>query len=239
MKRYFLVLILLNGIALAQDNPAKQLNATPGYSLTDTNRNFNIRERLVQLAMNNPAYEVSDRLTNIAQYQLRQAKGSWLGLLSGQSYANEYTIFPNSVPSNYVGYYPKYNFGLTLPFDVFSRIPNNVKIARENYMIAQANKNDKFRQIKADVLTKYEDYLLAKEKLELQIEITQDAYTNFKLAEDNFKKNVIKVEVYNVAYRTWIAEQISKLDLQRNFNVSKIDLEKIIGIKLDDVLKQN
>ncbi|MBS1948959.1 MAG: TolC family protein [Bacteroidetes bacterium] len=239
MKKYFLACVLLNGLAHGQVSSPKQYSVAPGYSLTDTSKNFNIKERLVQLALNNPAYEVTDRLTNVARYQIKLAKSSWFTSISAQYNANEYTLFPKTTSSSNPIYYPRYNFGVGLPFDIFTRVPNNVKIARENYLIAEANKNDKFRQIKADVLTKYEDYLLSKQKLELQIAIAQDAYTSYILAEDNFKKNIIKADDLTKAYRNWVSEQVAKLDLQRNLNVAKIDLEKIIGVKLDDVLKEN
>ncbi|HVM89341.1 MAG TPA: TolC family protein [Puia sp.] len=240
MKKYFLVLFLFNGLVHAQVTPPRQYNATSGYNLTDTSRNFNIKERLVQLALNNPNYEVNDRLTNVAEYQLRLAKGGWLAAISAQGNLNEFTIeqFTGSSSSNQV-FYPRYNFGITLPFDIISRNSNNVRIARENYLIAQANKNSKFREIKADVLTKYEDYLLAKQKLELQLEISQDAYNNYQVAVESFRTGSIKVDDLNKSYRIWVTEQVTKLELQRNLNVSKIDLEKIIGVKLDDVLKEN
>jgi outer membrane protein TolC len=244
MKKIFVLLLIVSEFAYSQITPPKHYNATSNYSLTDTVKNFNIRERLVQLAMNNPAYEISDRLTNIAMYQVRLAKGNWLNVLSAQGNINEFTINPKAAGTTTSGsynpiYYPKYNFGLSIPFDIITRNSNNVKIAKENYLIAQAQKNDKFRQIKAEVLTKYEDYLLAKQKMELQIQIAQDAYTNYQIAEDSYKKNIIKEEDYTKAYRSWVGEQVLKLDLQRSLNVSKIDLERIIGVKLDDVLKEN
>ena len=114
-----------------------------------------------------------------------------------------------------------------------------MKIARENYLIAQATKNDKFRELKALVLTRYEDYLLARQKIEFQIQITQEAYDNYKIAEDGYRRNLIKADDYSKAYRNWVTEQITKLDLQRNLNVTKIEVERVIGVKLDDVLKEN
>lgn len=251
MKQLLVFSFFFSNLAYSQTTPPKQYSSRSTYSLTDTVKNSDIRERLIQLALNNPAYEVSDRLTNVAYYQLHLAKGNWLSTISAQGNINEYTINPSSAGYTTIttgttvskianqSYYPKYNFGLSLPFDIFTRNINNVKIARENYLIAQANKNDKFRQIKADVLTKYEDYLLAKQKLELQIQMTQDAYTNYQIAERDYRLNVIKAEDYSKAYKNWAGEQVTKLDLQRNLNVTKIDLEKIIGVKLEDVLREN
>ena len=72
--------------------------------------------------------------------------------------------------------YPRYNIGASIGLDIFWRIPNNVKIARVNVAIAQAQKNDRFRLIKAEVLTKYEDYLMDKQLLDFQVQVTQDEY---------------------------------------------------------------
>ena len=244
MKKTLIFLLILSNLAHSQVNPPKQYNARSNYNFTDTVKGgFDIRERLVQLAMNNPAYEISDRQVNIAEYQVRLAKGTWLSAISAQGNINEFSINKSAAGStNGVSnpiYYPKYNFGISIPFDIISRNGNNVRIARENYLIAQANKNDKFRQIKADVLTKYEDYLLAKQKVGLQIEITQDAYTSYQLAERDYRQNVMKADDYSKYYKLWVGEQVTKLDLQRNLNVAKIDLEKIIGIRLEDVLREN
>ncbi len=236
MRKVLILFLFSSSIAYGQVNPPKY-NATSTYSLTDTIRNFNIRERLVQLAMNNPSYEITDRLSTVAAYMIRIAKGNWLSTISGQYNANEFTLFPSKSPSAI--YYPKYNFGLSLPFDIFIKNSNNVKIARENYLIALATKNNKFRELKALVLTRYEDYLLARQKIEFQIQITQEAYDNYKIAEDGYRRNLIKADDYSKAYRNWVTEQITKLDLQRNLNVTKIEVERVIGVKLDDVLKEN
>jgi len=245
MRKVLVLFLFSSGIAYGQVNPPKY-NATSTYSLTDTIRNFNIRERLVQLAMNNPAYEITDRLATVALYHIRIAKSAWLSTLVAQGNINEFTINPKSAQGGSTSsttyynpsIYPKYNFGLTLPFDFFTKNTNNVKIARENYLMAQATKNDKFREIKAMVLTRYEDYLLARQKFEFQIQIAQDAYTNYQIAQDAYKKNTVKEDELNKAYRNWITEQLARLELQRNLNVSKIDIERLIGVKLDDVLKE-
>ena len=228
----------------AQVTQPKKIGIIAGSNYKDTLKNVDVRERLVQLAMNNPNYEISDRLTYIALYQLRLAKGSWLSALSAQGNVNEFTVnelfgSTNPAVSTNITIYPKYNLGLSIPFDLFNRNSNNVKIARENLYIAQAQKNERFREIKADVLTKYEDYLLIKQKLELQSQITTDAYTNYQIAERDYRLNVIKAEDLSRAYKNWVGEQVFKLSIQRDLNVSKIDLEKVIGVKFEDVFREN
>ncbi|MBS1668650.1 MAG: TolC family protein [Bacteroidetes bacterium] len=245
MKLCLMLLLFLSYNLLdAQVTQPKKIGIVAGSNYKDTLKNVDVRERLVQLAMNNPNYEVSDRLTYIALYQLRLAKGSWLSALSAQGNMNEFTVNElvgagNATTSSFVNFYPKYNLGLTISFDLFNRNSNNVKIARQNLYIAQAQKNERFREIKADVLTKYEDYLLIKQKLELQSQITTDAYTNYQIAERDYRLNVIKAEELSKTYKNWVAEQVAKLSIQRDLNVSKIDLEKVIGVKFEDLFREN
>lgn len=201
-----------------------------------------IRERLVQLALQNPTYEMADHVANAAEYQVRLAKGNWLSILTVSGNINEFTINPPKTNTGEIQgsqfLYPRYNVGLIIPMDIFSRQKNNVKIAKENYLMAAAQKNDRFRQIKADVLTKYEDYLMNKQMLELQTQVSQDQFTLYKRSEKDFQDGIIKMEEFENANKSWVAEQIKRLQYQRNLNVIKLDLERIIGVKLEDVLQQ-
>jgi len=226
--------LLFTGFAYAQNQPGR----TSTYSLTaDSLRTIDIREKLVSLALQNPTYEIADHNLTIALYNIRLAKSAWLGTAGAQGNVNEFTLFPKTEGNNPI-YYPKYNFGISIPFDVFTKIPVGVKVARENYMIAQATRNDKYREIKALVLTKYEDYLLAKQKLEFQTQITQDEFALYKKSEKDFEDNIIKLEEFNKASAAWVGSQMVKLDLQRGLNVAKIELERLIGIRLEDAIAQ-
>ena len=51
-----------------------------------------IREKLVQLALQNPNYEVADRKVAVADYQVKKAKGSWLGAVALQGNLNEFAF---------------------------------------------------------------------------------------------------------------------------------------------------
>jgi len=244
MKLFLIVLLIACQFAFGQSKPPARGKQNSSYQLNnDTSKRMDIRERLVQLAMQNPNYEIADRTASIAAYQVRIAKSSWLALMNAQGNINEFTINPSSAGTNPNGtpipnYYPKYNFGIGIPFDVFTRIPNNVKIARQNYYIAEAQKNERYRLIREEVLTVYEDYLLIKQTLEFQIQVTQDEYTLYKRAEKDYSDGIIKLEDFDKFYKNWTTEQIKKLTYQRNLNVIKLNLERITGTKIDDLLQQ-
>lgn len=229
--RYLLIALLFFSQALQAQTPKKST------SRNDTARASDIRERLVQLAMQNPVYEMTDHAAIAANAQIKIAKSAYLGLFAAQANVNQYTIFgaPKIGGQNVPYYYPLYNFSLNIPFDIFTRTTNTVKIAKQNYYITTAARNQKFREIKAEVLTKYEDYLLAKQLVELQGKVTQSEYATLKRSESDFAENLIKLEEVEQAQKSYINEQVRSLTLQRNLNVTKIDLEAIIGIKIEEV----
>ncbi|HLX93372.1 MAG TPA: TolC family protein [Puia sp.] len=234
MKYILFFVLALSGVSLfAQVRP---LNPSSNYRLnSDTGRMSDVRERLVQLALQNPLYEIADHHVTIAEYNIRLAKTSWLAQIIVAGNLNEFSIDPKAAGTASV-YYPRYNFGISIPLDIFSRSANNTKIAYEKYMIAQAERNDRFRMIKAEILTRYEDYVLSKQKLQFQYQITKNAFEAYSKAEIDFKNNLIKIEDLNAFNSKYIDEQIKRLELQRNYNMSKIEIEKLIVVKLDDVI---
>jgi outer membrane protein TolC len=235
MKHLLLIVLIFSSISVFAQVPT---NPSSAYRLnSDTGRMGDIRERLVQLALQNPLYEIADHNVTVAEYNIRLAKTSWLSLIIIAGNLNEFSIDPKSAGTSSV-YYPRYNFGISIPLDIFARSSNNTKIAYEKYMIAQSERNDRFRMIKADILTRYEDYLLAEEKLQFQYKITKDAFEAYSKAEIDFKNNLIKIEDLNAFNTKWVDEQIKKLELQRDYNVSIIDIEKLIGVRLQDVKQQ-
>ena len=229
--------------AWAQTVPPAKKPLVSGSGIQTADKVMDIRERLVQLALQNPNYEIADRKVAIAGYQVKKAKGSWLSPIAVQGNVNEFSLKKGSTSStgtviNPGALYPKYNIGATIPFDLFSSKKNDIKVAKENLSIAEAEKNQRFREIKAEVLTKYEDYLLFQQKLEYQSQVTQDARTAYLAAEKDFQEGAIKQEDYNKSYRGYTEEKIKQAEYQRNYNVIKLDLEKMIGISMDDLLKK-
>jgi outer membrane protein TolC len=231
MKHVFAIcLSLITASVVAAQVPG---NPNSTYHRNDTVKVLDIREKLVTLAMQNPNYEVADRTVNKSLYELRKAKGSWLGQISAQANVNEFSLDKNNPAATF---YPRYNVSLNVPLDLFTSKTNDIKIARENYLIAEANRNDKYRLIRAQVLTLYEDYLMHKERLESQVRITQDEYTIFMSKERDFQDGIINQEEYTKFSKGYEESKLRKGEYQRNFNVSKYELERMIGMTLEEAL---
>jgi outer membrane protein TolC len=231
MKHVFAICLFLITTTVAMAQVPNNPNST--YHRNDTVKVIDVREKLVQLAMQNPNYEVADRTVNKSLYELRKAKGSWLGQVSVQGNLNELSIDKNNPQASF---YPRYNISLNVPLDLFTSKTNDIKIARENYLIAEANRNDKYRLIRAEVLTLYEDYLMHKERLESQVRITQDEYTIFMSKERDFQDGIINQEEYTKFSKGYEETKLRKGEYQRNFNVAKYELERMIGMSLEEAL---
>ena len=71
--------------------------------------------------------------------------------------------------------------------------------------------------------------------MELQSRITQGEYATLKRAESDFAENLIKLDDVEKAQKSYITEQFKSLTLQRDLNLSKIEIEMVIGVKIEDV----
>lgn len=193
-----------------------------------------IREKLVQLAMQNPNAEIDDRNLAISQYSLQNTKSAVLNNIVLQGNLNEYSIKPN--PQQYGAYYPRYNLGATLPLGLFLNRSRDIKIGEENVGIVFAQKTQHAREIREAVLAKYEDYLMATDLLNLEKQLVEDVFTNFQKVEKNFAEAKVPSEDYTNAYRDYNNELAKQRTLERNLKVIVLELEKYIGVKLEDVL---
>lgn len=233
-KVLIVAFLLINSLVLVAQNPPRRLGSTY-HTDNDTSQITNIREKLVQLAMQNPNFEIADRRVSIANYQLTKAKGEWLSVIVPNVNLNELTLKPKGTGNQFL---PLWNVGVNIPLNFYTQRRNDVKVARENLYIAEAEKNQRYREIRTQVLTKYEDYLMYKDILDLQSRVTQDAYLNYRQKEQDFKDDLIGVDVYNNAFALYKEQQVRKLTDIRNFNVSKLELEQMIGISIDDLLQK-
>jgi outer membrane protein TolC len=181
---------------------------------------------------------VADRQLNIREYELQKSKNAWLGAVSTQININELSIsepLVNHGPANNT-LYPRWNVGLNLPLDFVSNKKNDKKIAGENLLIAQAQKNEMYRKLRADVLSAYEDYLMFKEQLDLQARVTQDQSSILIAKEQDYKDGLINSEEYNKYFAAASAERSKLATARRNLNTSKITIEALIGIPLEQAI---
>lgn len=197
-----------------------------------------IQEKLVELALQGPQYKTTDHQIKISEYQLSTAKKSWLNLLTISTNINDQTFNNTQVSSNGTTYvYPKYFFSLTIPLGVIFSMGPQIKGARESVEVARNNQEQKARDIRADVLGKYKTYKNYGQLIGLQNTVVVDEQAAVALAEKKFKDGTISIEQYNQANKAYNNDLASKLNLQLAQDIVRLDIEKLIGTSLDNVIK--
>jgi outer membrane protein TolC len=249
MKYFILVLATLSGFCLetfsqvtpkATDidkrknvNPPASLAARSNPDLISANQDSIIKLKLVKLALNNPAMKIADANIKISQSELARAKNAWLGSINIAGNINEFVI-QNSPAAVY---YPKYNLGLLVPLDLFSKTKSEKEVARENIYIGQELKKDKAEMIKALVLTAYENYKEKKEIVFLERSFIEYDYSAYDAAQKAFTDGDITVDVMNKAHQEYLLEKSKLVTKEKDLNVATIQLEQFIGVPVSEALK--
>ena len=209
--------------------------------LPDNAQNISESERLVQLAWkNNPQNRIVGNDIKIARQQIKIIKSSWLEDIRLTGNFNEF-VMEDLNPENearVVGgdFYPLYNIGISIPLATFFRTPQKVKKAQYALDNQLERENSQKLRIRAVVLRSYENYKMTKEALRIQTQITENALNTFSLVEDRFKNGEATLDEYNNAFNYFKDEQLRKVEVQKEFNIAKLDLEELIGVDLDMII---
>ena len=234
--------------ALLTIHPARAQHVPGGRSRVDSTPLFRnrlptsslnpdslIQERLVQLALAGPSYSVSNHQIKFAEYNLVHAKRTWLNLLSVSADYNDQTFAKQNPTVGYV--YPKYFFGITIPIGLFFTMGPDIKKERENVAIAHDRQEELARDIRAEVLEKYAQFKAYGNLITLQTNVVDDEEALRKQVEKKFQDGSLTIEQYNLANKVYGEDLTKKLNLQLQQDLLKIEIEKIIGVNLESVLK--
>lgn len=224
---YVLVMILATtSMALAQTN-----KLTPDSSIKD------IKQRLIELALPGPDMEIADRNEIIAQQQLQRSKRTIMNQLILTGNLNEFSIKGSQPTQNQANLFPRYNIGLQLPLGVMFTRAKDIRVAEQNVAIAHAERTKTYSEIKAIILKNYEDFLMYSALYDVQTRATSAEYLNFLKVESDFENGAATEDAYNDALKKYNDELSKKINIQRNREIARIEIEKYILVPLDDVIK--
>jgi outer membrane protein TolC len=231
----FVLLLLISYMHVAAQVPANRPLPSSVARAPESGDTAN-ENRLVALALNGPEYDASGHQNRINELELKKAKGTWLNLLSISTQLNDQSFVKQSQVGQTAYVYPKYFFGLTVPLGIIFSQGGVVKSARESLAYARDQQEALARTIKANVLSKYKQYKLYNDLIEMQSELINDVLAMSSTAEDNFKKGTITVESYIAAQRAKNEELAKHKNLQLSQDLINNDLERMIGVPLQSVL---
>lgn len=205
--------------------------------LPESVKDASFEERLVRLAWkNNPSTKILDHNVETAQIEVKQARWSFLSDFRVQGNINEFVLDEGSDLAGRAAFFPKYNITGQINLGFFVDTPLEVKKKKQQVAIAESNIDLQKLALRAEVLTRYEKYLMDRETLLVQTEIVEDLFASLSLAEQQFENGDIKLDEYNRIQDRYNVQKLRQINAQGDFNISKIGLEELIGVKLENVL---
>lgn len=239
MQSLLLVLILTTAAVTASAQhiftDAASRNKKPAAAQPATvDSNTYIEEKLVRLALQSPAFQITDNDNRIADLNLKKAKNSWMDLLSVSTNYNDQSF--NSKNQQIVAY-PKYFFGLTIPIGVIFNKGSDIKIARETAAISRKRQEDAARSVRAEVLSRYAQYKRTEEMILVQSQVIDDEQAVFMQVQQKFRDGTASLTEFNAASKALNVEMTKRLSLKMQQDLYKIELEKYIGMPLEEALK--
>lgn len=207
--------------------------------LPDEAANISFEEKLVQLAWkNNPASAMVQGEAKVAQYEAKAAGGKWLGLVGVQGNLNEFTIkrfTGSSTDGNNNQFYPRYNIYVNLPLSTFTDLGNAKRVARQRVTISQEKVNLTKLDLRATVLKLYSEHRKNEDILNIYKEAMEDEESTYLVIEQKFKNGQVSVEDYMRSQKSRNDQRIQLRTSENEYRKSKLDLEAIIGVRLEDV----
>lgn len=239
MKTFFFCLIIFLGkVACGQriqqvpDSLRKKPEASRPASERPAENDQDIKNRLVRLALQNPAFTADDAAIEIAVLNRKKANSSWLSSVTVGGNINEFVV--NNTPA--ANFYPKYNLGVLIPLDIYPRNKNERKVGDQNIIIAQAAKDQRTNEIKAETLIRYENFKEQRELVNLEKVSVDNNYSDYLSSQDSYADGTITVDALNKIYQGYVVEQFKLVTIKKQLNVAVIQLEEIIGASLSKAI---
>lgn len=192
-----------------------------------------IEDRLVELAL---AYNQNPKIYNARREQAKaqkfMAKTSWTNsLIVNYSYFAQFNQFETGGPT----IIPRTGINIGINIGSILQTPSKVKYANQEFNIIEAEEFKDQNALKAEVLRRYKDYLLNLELFKIQSQSLEDSRTTNLMVKKRFENGEVPIEQYTESLRLLNEIQVKKTETEFLIKKSKISVEELIGIPLEDV----
>lgn len=195
---------------------------------------------LVQLAWNNsPQTKILKSEEQIAKLDVDLTKRDWMKNLQVQYNLNEISL------SNIIYDFddplfvalPIWNLTATVDLNTVWNRKKRIQGSKQKLEIAKQSSNMLKMQVRAAVLQRYFEYLLAIDILKVRTEAEQDASENYILLKELFKEDKVEYEDLNRASLAYTNSKEARINAEMDINLTKNALEELIGVSYEDAEK--
>jgi len=236
MKYFFSFMILIFSLKGSSQSFADSITYV-GFNLQDA-----IAEKLSNFAINNLQVKLVNKDVDIADQEINKSKALWLNHITVAGNLNEFSL-RNTLSNTIIitpqySFFPRYNIGLSLPLGFIKTHIAENKIARLNKEKLTDQKEKTLSELKIQIKTQFQIYLTNKYLLAIHESTLQDDKILFERVQVQFENNQIDLEIYSVAAKKFAEQLTKKISLLRDVNSSKYLLDGLIGMDLNEALRQ-
>lgn len=203
-----------------------------------------IAKGLAEIAMQNKNIgQENEANVKAAEYNYKAQKTAWLDQFRASGNLNEFTLkrtlgaSTQDIPLGRA-FWPRYNFGVGIPFGIFTNQPKQTKVQYYRYQAELENQRTAKQALGMQTMTLYYDYVRTQRLYELQEEAVQDASFAFTKTEEKFSKGEVPLDVYTATSKRYNTERGTKVNLEHDLMVNKTQLEALLGMPLETALQQ-
>jgi len=193
-----------------------------------------IGEYMVQLAwLNSPEGRIAESELLNARSENKNTRKEWMRDVNASFNINESNLKGADTLGNV--FFPRYNFGLTLNlYNILSQKEKN-NIGRRRMSIADERIHLRKREIRADALTAWANFRLAREIFKERSTVELDLNNNFILIQQLYKSDEATLEQYTTTSATYYQAREARIVAQTEAEIAKFKLEEIIGLRWEQV----
>jgi len=191
---------------------------------------FPFLEKLLTAAKTNyPKMKTFDHKLDIANLKINFAKLDWFNIFT-------FAYFPES---NAAALSPTqanaYQLGFSTSIGTILQKPTNVKLAKQDYYIAELDQEEYNLTIEATVKERYYSYIKQLSLLNWRTKDLESAETVVKEIKYKFEKGEETFDDYNKALSLYSNSVQGKIESEGALLTAKSNLEEIIGAKLESI----
>jgi outer membrane protein TolC len=194
-----------------------------------------IAEYMVQLAwLNSPEGRIAEADLLNAKSEDKNTRKEWMRDVNASFNLNETNLRGADSAGNV--FFPRYNFGLTLNlYNILSQKEKN-NISRRRMNIAEERIHQRKREIRADALSAWTEFRLAREIFKERSTVELELNNNFILIQQLYKSDEATLEQYTTTSAAYYQAREARIRAQAELDLAKFKLEEIIGLRWEQVL---
>ena len=177
----------------------------------------------------------------IAQQNIGKAKASYLDAFTfSYVYQPHSSTIVNTTPgtattgSNY-SYFNGIQVGLFFNLGNYLEKPYASRVAKQELMIANNDRDEYFLTLTTEVKKRYYAYVLSMAELKIQVQSAQDAEEISKSIRYKFEKGEETYDNYNKAQTTYADHNRTRIQAEAALLTARADLEELLGQELESI----